>query len=359
MKPLYNYGISQEDALTECKAMELADHDSLLCIASAGEIPLNLSAIRNLRIKSVDTAPDQLKLCRIKQEAALSCDAVTAASFLGYMEMRASERLTLFHDLISMSLPEEDRHYWKKNQPALANGVINMGRFELFMKKVAGIGRSVVGHKNLYRLFDCNSVEEQQEVFDSKITGLKVSSIFRIAFHPWIYKNRGIDPAGLTHSGARNIGEFFFHRFRNFCCSTPSRENYYLQFTFFNTILFPEALPEFLLPQFHDHFTLGSKSIDYTESSIQNTLLNAETGEFNKVHISNIGDWMTKESMADLFRLLRDKTRPGARIVMRYIHLRHKIPDDVPELFADADQGYDLEIHDRYPFYSIVPIKRI
>jgi S-adenosylmethionine:diacylglycerol 3-amino-3-carboxypropyl transferase len=359
MQPLYNYGISQEDVLTENKALKLTDHDSLLCIASAGEIPLNLAAITDLRITSVDTSPDQLKLCRIKQAAALSSDAVTAASFLGYMEMKASERLMIFHDLIAMSLPEEDRQYWQKNQLALANGVINMGRFELFMKKVTGIGRSIVGRKNLYRLFDCNSVEEQMEVFDRKINGLKVNGIFRIAFHPWIYKNRGIDPAGLTHSGARNIGEFFFHRFRNFCCSTPSRENYYLQFTFFNKILFPEAFPEFLMPQFHDHFSTGTKSIDFRESSIQNTLLKAETGEFNKVHISNIGDWMTKESMADLFRLIRDKTSPGARIVMRYIHLRHNIPDDVPELIADAEHGYDLEKQDRYPFYSVVPIKRI
>jgi S-adenosylmethionine-diacylglycerol 3-amino-3-carboxypropyl transferase len=359
MEPLYNYGISQEDVQTECKALELTYNDSLLCIASAGEIPLNLAAIKNLRITSVDNAPAQLRLCRIKQAAALSCDAVTAASFLGYMEMKASERLMLFHDLIVMSLPEEDRQYWRKNQTAITAGVINMGRFELFMKKVAGIGRAIVGKRNLYRLFECNSIEEQQEVFNSKINGLVVNGIFHVAFHPWIYKNRGIDPAGLTHSGARNIGEFFFHRFRNFCCNTPSRKNYYLQFTFFNKILFPEALPEFLLPQFHDHFSRAAKSIDYRESSIQDTLAAATTGEFNKVHISNIGDWMTKESMTDLFRLIRDKTRPGSRIVIRYIHLQHKIPDDVPELIADADQGYNLEIHDRYPFYSVIPIKHI
>jgi hypothetical protein len=67
---------------------------------------------------------------------------------------------------------------------------------------------------------------------------------------------------------------------------------------------------------------------------------------------------MSKDSMAGVFRLIRDKTMPGARIAMRYIHLNHKIPAFVPELVADYDLGEDLVLKDRYPFYSIVPIIR-
>jgi S-adenosylmethionine:diacylglycerol 3-amino-3-carboxypropyl transferase len=95
------------------------------------------------------------------------------------------------------------------------------------------------------------------------------------------------------------------------------------------------------------------------ETSIEKILQDGECGRFNKIHISNIGDWMSKESMADMFRLIRDKTVPGAQIVMRYIHMNHKIPGLVPELVADYDLGDDLVLTDRYPFYSIVPIIRI
>lgn len=359
MEPLYNYGITQEDALTECKALGIKDDDSLLCIASAGEIPLNIGALRNIRITAVDTSQSQLRLCRIKQAAALNCDSVTAASFLGYMDMDATDRKMLYNQSIGPSLPQEDQEYWDRNMNAITAGAINRGRFEMFMKKVAGIGKAVVGKSNLYRLFECESVEEQQELFDRKINGPIVRSIFHTAFHPWIYKNRGIDPSGLSHSGSRNIGEFFFNRFRNFCCSTPSRENYYLQFTFFNKIFFPQAFPEFLQPKFHEQFSLVASKTEFRETSLQDALSESAPGRFNKVHISNIGDWMSKEAMADLFRQLRNQTRPGAKIVMRYIHFRHNIPDDTPELVADSNQGYELESEDRYPFYSIVPITRI
>jgi S-adenosylmethionine-diacylglycerol 3-amino-3-carboxypropyl transferase len=355
---LYNYGLCQEDALTEIQALDLKAGDSLLCIASAGEIPLNIAALNDVKIMAVDVSAGQLKLCRLKQTAALIFDSVTAASFLGYMNMHADKREKFFRNEILQHLSEDDGKFWIENLEAVRGGAINSGRFEKYMLKVAGIGRHIVGQKNLYSLFECDSVEEQTEVFDKRINGIIVNGIFRIAFHPWIYKNRGIDPAGLTHSGARNIGEFFFHRFRNFCCNNLSRNNYLLQYTFFNKVLFEEALPEFLQPVSHERFLKNHKHIEYAESSVEKILEESDQARFNKIHISNIGDWMSKESMAEVFRLIRDKTIPGARAVMRYIHLSHKIPVSIPELSADYSLGDELVFNDRYPFYSVVPIIR-
>jgi S-adenosylmethionine:diacylglycerol 3-amino-3-carboxypropyl transferase len=358
MDILYNYGISQEDVLTELKALDLKNDDSLLCIASAGEIPLNVAAMADVRVTAVDTSENQIRLCRIKQASALFNDSVKAASFLGYMKMDENERERIYRDEISGCLPADDRKFWVSCLPVIRGGVVNAGRFENFMRKVTGVGRLIVGEKNLYKLFECETIEEQQDVFDRKIKGPLVNAIFRIAFHPWVYRNRGIDPAGLTHSGARNIGEFFFNRFRNFCCSSISRNNYFLQYTFFNEVLFREALPEFLQPTYFDRLSRNACSIEYITDPLEKILGAYESGRFNKIHISNIGDWMSVNEVADIFRMIRDKTSPGAKIVMRYIHLNHKIPDYLPELLADYSLGQKLEAKDRYPFYSIVPILR-
>jgi len=358
MDSLFNYGISQEDAITEFKALKLREGDSLICIASAGEIPLNIAAMADVKITAADISVNQIRLCRIKQMTALNFEATTAASFLGYMNMQENERERIFRTGIINNLPIEDREFWKSNIDAVKSGVINSARFEKYIRKVAGAGQLLVGKKNLYRLFECNSIEDQKKIFDSRINGMLVKGIFRIAFHPWIYKNRGIDPAGLTHSGARNIGEFFFNRFRNFCCNTLSRENYYLQYTFFNRILFPEALPEFLKPACHERFVRNVSNIEYKICKIEEVLEAAEAGKFNKIHISNIGDWQSVEKMNELFRLITDKTDPGARAVMRYIHLNHSVPNDLTTLVADYPLGRSLEFSDRYPFYSVVPLIR-
>jgi S-adenosylmethionine-diacylglycerol 3-amino-3-carboxypropyl transferase len=355
---VYNYGISQEDALTECKALQIDTGDSLLCIASAGEIPLNIAASTDVKIIAADTSVNQIRLCRIKQLAAVNTDAITAASFLGFMKMREGDRERIFRKEVIHGLSEDDRRFWNRNIDAVRQGVINSARFEKYIQKVTAAGQFLVGKQNLYRLFECNSLEEQKEIFDKKINGMLVRSIFRIAFHPWIYKNRGIDPVGLTHSGARNIGEFFFNRFRNFCCGTLSRTNYYLQYTFFNRILFSEALPEFLQPSLHERYVRNAVNIEYIANSLEEVLEAAEPGKFNKIHISNIGDWQSVDKMNALFRLIRDRTTPGARMVMRYIHLHHPVPATLPELEADYSLGRSLELSDRYPFYSVIPVFR-
>ncbi len=359
MNYLYNYGISQEDVLTEIKALELQTGDSLLCIASAGEIPLNIAALFNMNIVAADTSLNQLHLCRIKQCAAVNLNSTLSASFLGYMKMPENEREKIYRGYIEPVLPSNDKMFWKQNIDYLRNGVINEARFEKYMRKVSSIGLLLVGRKNLFRLFDCESLDEQNDVFDNHISGLFVKGIFRIAFHPKVYKNRGIDPAGLTHSGARNISEFFFQRFRNFCCSTLARKNYYLQYTFFNQVLFQEALPEFLQPEYHDSFIKNIGQIEYRHSSLEKVLSQSKNGQFNKIHLSNIGDWMSKEKMGNLFNTIKDKTCRGSRAVMRYIHLRHLIPESIPELDADYNRGEILALTDRYPFYSIVPIERL
>jgi S-adenosylmethionine-diacylglycerol 3-amino-3-carboxypropyl transferase len=358
MDYLYNYGISQEDVRTEIKALDLSDSDSLLCIASAGEIPLNITSLFDVKIKATDVSDNQLKLCRIKQVAGLHPDKVRSASFLGYMNMERNERELIFRNEIAPLLSEEDRRFWGKNSEALKRGVINVARFESFIQKAAYIGRLIIGSKNLYSLFECTSINEQEEIFERQIKGLFIKGMFKVTFHPMIYKNRGIDPAGLTHSGARNIAEFFFHRFRNFCCNTLAKRNYFFQYTFFNRVLFPEAMPEFLQPSNHDKYVKNYNNIEFVAESIDKILTDEDPGKFNKLHISNIGDWQSEDKMQELFRLINNKTTRGARISMRYIHLNHKIPSELQSIEADYRFGRTLEQTDRYPFYSLVPLIR-
>jgi S-adenosylmethionine:diacylglycerol 3-amino-3-carboxypropyl transferase len=358
MGVLYYYGISQEDVLTEFKALEIARHDSLLCIASGGDLPLNMAALQDLTILAVDNSINQLRLCRIKQVAAILLDSIKAASFLGYMNISNQERQRIFRYDIRKLLSEEDCLFWEQHSGAIKQGVINSARFEQYIRKVSALGCSIIGRKNLYRLFDCGSVEEQKAIFDRWISNPLLKSLLKISFHPGIYRIIGINPVRQTHSGTRNIPEFFFQRFRNFCCSTLARKNYYFQYTFFKEVLFAEALPEYLQPAYHESFIKNIRQVEFMHASLENVLSKSEAGQFNKIHLSNISDWMPQENMDKLFNNIRDKTRPGARAIIRYIHLNHLIPESIPELVADYDLGEALAITDRYPFYSIVPIIR-
>ncbi len=126
----YNYGISQEDVLSEYRALKIIRNDSFLCIASAGEIPLNMAALQDLRIVAVDNSINQLRLCRIKQVAATVLDSLKAACFLGYMNSTYAERQGIYTHDIRPFLCDEDGHFWEQQSGIIQHGVINSARFE-------------------------------------------------------------------------------------------------------------------------------------------------------------------------------------------------------------------------------------
>jgi S-adenosylmethionine:diacylglycerol 3-amino-3-carboxypropyl transferase len=58
-KYIYDFGVSQDDPQSELKTLELTQGDRVLCIASAGEVPLELLANsdQSITIDAVDIAP--------------------------------------------------------------------------------------------------------------------------------------------------------------------------------------------------------------------------------------------------------------------------------------------------------------
>ena len=68
MSFLYNFGFGQEDELTQAAAIEV-ENGNVLCIASAGDLPLSLLALGARKITAVDISESQLHLCLLKSAA--------------------------------------------------------------------------------------------------------------------------------------------------------------------------------------------------------------------------------------------------------------------------------------------------
>jgi len=356
MEPIYNFGISQEDALTEFKALDIKKDDRLLCVASAGEVPLNLLALEDIFIEAVDISPHQLFLSKMKLHSICALEPLKAAAFLGYMDTDLETRMNLFQKVLPL-MEEDERQFWWQNMDAIEKGPIRVARFERFMAKLNSIGLLILGKKKMHRLFEFETIEGQQEFFDQYLSTFLLKSIFKIAFHPRIYKKRGMASDGLKHSGERNIADFFYSRFRHFCSSTIARKNYYLQYTFFNKVLYPDALPEYLGENAVKRIRRNRERLVWRLSSYNEALEKSRKGTFNKFHLSNIGDWMSREEYVELLSLIKKKAKPPAKIFARYIHLNHEIPEELKNCIDfNFKLGERLVEEDRYPFYSMVPM---
>lgn len=356
MEPIFEYGISQEDSRVDARALDLRDGDRLLCISSAGEMPLNLLAMFDLKISAVDIHESQNCLTRLKLAAVRSLDPGEAAILTGFRKAPAGIRRKLF-DQASGYLPETDLLFWKNNGDAIDRGPINVARFERYIARFNKLGLLLLKKKHLMNLFAMDSTKEQEIYFDRHISTGLLRGIFHLVFHPRIYKTRGISAQGLTHSGERNMAEFFYGKLRDFCCSTLARENYFLQYSLFDEILFPEAYPDYLKEAGMKRIREKYLNLDIRLQSFNAILAEQPAHCFNKLHLSNIGDWMSKDEFAGLLRLISTRSASGTRLLFRYIHYNHPIPDDLSgKMIPDYEFGYRLSKTDRYPFYGLVPL---
>lgn len=357
MEPLFDYGVSQEDALTEYRALDLRRGDRLAAIASAGEVPLNLVALEDVRVEAVDISRTQLSLSKLKLAACRALEPAEAGAFLGFTGAPAGLRRRLF-DRVASFLDEGERRFWRRNTPVIDKGVVRTGRFERYLRKFSRFARFVLGENKLRGLFERDGVAERRDHFDRCLGSAVVKALFRAAFNPRRYRRRGIADAGLTHGGERDIAAFFYGRFRDFCTATPPRKNYYFQFMLWGRVLFPEALPEYLSPEGLAHVRERCGNIVWREASLEMTLAERPAGAFNKFHLSNIGDWMSREDYAALLTLLGERAAPASRALARYIHLDHPIPDALNgRLTRDARLAEELIARDRFPFYHLVVLE--
>jgi len=358
MGVIFNFGLSQDDARSEKQFLRLVPGDRVLCLASGGEVPLDLlSGTKGIEIDAVDLDQGQLFLTRLKYLAAIHLDQLDAGVFIGYMKGNKTRRIQLYK-FLEPHLSWEEQQFWEQHRELFKRGPIHAGRFETYIRKYNKLVNALLGKKHLTALMKIDEKPGQEAYFDQHFrTGL-LRAIFKFAFHPRVYKNRGVVEEGLQHSHNSNMADFFFNRFRSFCVSNPAAINGYYQFTFFNEILSPDGLPDFLQEKNNLVLRAQSQNLNLYKRDIREHLEQMEDGFYNKVVLSNLSDWMSRDEMTDLLKIVLNKTKPGTRILARYIHAPILLTKEVSQhLRVDQEAADELISRERYPFYSVVAME--
>lgn len=357
MAILFDFGISQEDALSEQLILDVKPNDRILSVASGGEVPLSLLSLNeNIRICAVDISENQIKLCRLKLISALYLDFPLNGQFLGYAHLAGKIRNQFYGKYIRPHLPESDTIFWDQNLLQIENGVVNAGRFEQYISKMRFIITPFIGKENLLHLINSKNLNEQKMVFNQKIATRKsLQALFRIAFHPAIYKNRGLQEQALIHAG-KSTGERFYSKFEDFCTSGLAAENYFLQYFLTGSCLNPKAFPSYLQAENKERLLNNSDKLELKTVSFQDALNEKDTGYFNKIHLSNLGDWMNEEDFAQLWKLLNTKCNPETPICYRYLQKNHLQRAGNLDFCINEELSALARQKDRFPFYEILSI---
>jgi S-adenosylmethionine:diacylglycerol 3-amino-3-carboxypropyl transferase len=356
MKALFDFGISQEDPLTEQKVLDIHPHDRILSVASGGEIALSLISLNNdIRVSAVDVSENQIRLCRLKLAAAMFLDFPVNGMFLGYAKADKLTRVEWYHSVIRPQLSASDATFWDENLSSIANGIVNAGRFEQYIKKMRFVATLFVGKKNLRHLISFKDIEEQQKFFQKHIASRKsLQWLFRIAFHPLIYRKHGLQEQALIHAH-KNVGERFFKKFRNFCTSGLASKNYFLQYFLLGNCN-SESFPEYLQPENKARLMGNLSRFRLSVRSVQEELSASKDTDYNKLHISNMGDWLTEEQFLELLTLIKSNCKSETKICHRHLQKNHFLTI-TDYAFSIGETNTDLvEEQDRFPFYGILSI---
>jgi S-adenosylmethionine-diacylglycerol 3-amino-3-carboxypropyl transferase len=353
----YGFGLSQEDELTEARALRLERGDRVLCIASAGEMPLSLLAMGAGAVTAVDIDPRQLHLLALKLGAIVALERGDALAFLGFLPAPPARR----REWLEAVLPElaaAPRQFWHEHPRVVEQGAIWQGRYERYLRLLFALARPVLPRRSLEALFAQPTLEAQRAHFERAIGGRALRAVFRVAFDPRVFARGGMDPRSLRfRRSPLPLGEQYFARFRAFCTDHPARENPFLQLTLLGRLLGPDAAPTCLSAAGFAAVRARRAALAPRHEEVRACLEREPPGSFEKVHLSNLADWLSAPEFEALLRTLsRRIARPG-RAVWRWLHVARAVPNDLRgALRAEPELGEQLAASDRFPFYGVMPV---
>ncbi len=352
MRPLVDFGLSQEDERTEAAALGLPG-GRVLSIASAGDMALSLAVLGAESVVAVDVSEPQLHLGELKRAAVLALEREEAIRFLGFLPASAAQRGAWLRAVLD-ALPPASRDFWSRQDGALAHGVIWSGRYERYVGALRALLRPVAGRR-FRDLLACDTLEAQGDVFARRFDTPLLRGAFAVAFHPRLYARRGMDPRSLQHRDpGGSLGAHYFEWFRRTCTATPVAENHLLQVHLLGRVRDAAAVPTYLTESGARALRARADAVRFVHASVLDHLRGAPVGTYDRFHLSNVPDWLSFADFATLLGLLAERARRPARLVWRSLHRDYPVPESLRSVVVpDPALGDALRARDRFPVYRV------
>ncbi len=357
MSFLYNFGFGQEDEVSQAVSIQV-ENGNVLCIASAGDLPLSLLALGARKILAIDISEPQLHLCRLKSAAIQRLEKEDAAKFIGFAPAGSSERKRWLSECLPL-MPRESVEFWKAHAAEICiRGPIWCGRYEQFIRKLRILLRPVLGHA-FEELIQCVDRTSQEEIFEKRINRPWLRLVFRFAFSPQVFSRRGMDPRSLAHRRSSvPLGDQYWTMFRAFCTNASASTNPWLQILAVGRLISPDALPAYLTPAGFNRAKRTLGSLSWVKADVVDFVSGGMPADIDKVCLSNLPDWLGAAEFDDLMENLAGRLASGSRLVWCYLHVNRSIPPGLSRtILIDEALGSSLRQRDRFPFYHIVPAR--
>ncbi len=318
-----NYSSVNEDWRTEAAALQLADGHRVLCITGSGDRSLDLLAVADVSVVSIDTCPAQNHLLRLKMAAMQALPYDDYARFLGLTEAPGRWRRSC---LDGLPLGDQTRAWWSHHTRDISKGVLYRGRFERHFRRISRLAR-MIRPRAIRTLLAFEDLEAQRRFLADQWDTPTWRAVYGLVTHPAVSRMIYGDPAYYQHIDV-DPGPYLFDRMRAGLDQYLARDSFMVHLVLTGR-LSPHDLPPYLTRAGTDVIRDRLARLEVVDGEV-GAWLSASPLRFDRFSLSDVPSYLDQATFDALTQIVHDAAAPGARVVIRQFLNRYPLPANLP-----------------------------
>lgn len=352
-----NYSQCWEDPLLLIDSLSISNEDILLSITSGGDNSLALLLEKPKELVSIDLNSSQNYLLELK---IASSKALIYEEFLEFLGVKmSSDRLALF-EKVRRELPVESRLWWEAHISLIKEGVINVGRFEIFLNSFRKYILPLIHSKKTVEEFlSIADLSEQEEFYEKKWRTKRWRLLFRLFSGRFVLNLFARQKGAFKHVDSPRTGNIYFERFEKNSRVVPIQSNYFMHYCLEGKYRV-HALPLYLEEKGYESIRSSHVQLNIVTNNLFNYLRTISDNYFSKFSLSDIFEFLSEKENAELWKEIIRTAKPGAVIVYWNNLVSRSYPEELSDkIFYDKKDVEELGRKDRAFFYGSFHINKV
>lgn len=351
------YSQCWEDADILLEALNIKETDNILSVASAGDNSFAMLINNPNHVLAVDLSFEQIACCELRKVCYKYMEYNEFLDFSGVLSKKPhheNRRLKTYFKY-NQYLPKDVAIFWDNHLDWIQQGFMTVGKFENYFRIFRdNVMPLVHSQKTIYELLKDKSVRSQKRFYKEKWNSLRWKGMFKIFFSEKVMGKLGRDPEFYKYvsvSAADKILERATHALTNI----STHKNPYLNYILLGR--YRNYLPTALRWENFEKIKKNIDKIEFKQISIESALKESNT-KFDCYNLSDIFEYMSQESMDNIYKDIINYSNKGARIAYwnMLVDRKCQIPNAVE---YDKEYCKELLLKDKAFFYSDFVLEKI
>jgi S-adenosylmethionine-diacylglycerol 3-amino-3-carboxypropyl transferase len=347
------YAQCWEDGDILLAALEPAPGKRCLSIASAGDNTLALLAGAPDHVLAVDLSPAQLACLELRVAAYRSLQYDELLQLIG--SIQSQDRARLYRQC-RQHLSAAAMGFWDTRGALIDQGIGSVGKFEhyfsMFRNRVLPL---IHGRKRVCELLQPKTREERVAFYADKWNNWRWQMLFRLFFSRRIMGALGRSPAFFQFVEG-NVASRILERTRFALTELEPAQNPYIQWILTGT--HNGVLPFALREENFESIRRNLGKLEWRCSPLEDAL--EQRGTFDCFNLSDIFEYMSRETYEQLLGRIVFSAAPGARLAYWNMLTPRRRPDAMSGKLESLDGlSKNLFRQDKTFFYSDFVVERV